>query len=69
MTRTIPDTASGALLRLKAAVQQYDWGNTGPASLVARLAPHAVGPDFHLDEHASYAEVNSPLPRAPTADC
>ncbi|TCD71530.1 hypothetical protein EIP91_008911 [Steccherinum ochraceum] len=46
-----------SLFRLKASLQQYDWGKQGKDSLVAQLAPNAVGPSFSLDNDASYAEV------------
>lgn len=57
MPKTTIDAAGSPLIRLKGAVQQYLWGRTGSASLAARLAPNAVGPEFKLDEKESYAEV------------
>ncbi|CCM05807.1 uncharacterized protein FIBRA_08041 [Fibroporia radiculosa] len=45
------------LIRIKSAIQKYPWGKTGNASLVARLAPNAVGSDFQLDGQKSYAEI------------
>lgn len=57
MPKTTIDAAGSPLIRLKGAVQQYPWGRTGSASLAARLAPNAVGPEFKLDEKESYAEV------------
>ena len=47
----------GNLIRLRGAVQEYDWGNTGSASLVAKLSQNALGPDFKVREDKSYAEV------------
>ncbi len=45
------------LIRLKAAVQEYDWGRTSSASLAARLGGNAIGHGFQIDEKKSYAEV------------
>lgn len=49
------------IFRLKAAIQQYDWGKTGGQSLAARLARNAIGDDFTMDPKESYAEVSSTL--------
>jgi mannose-6-phosphate isomerase len=46
-----------ALLRLRGSIQDYDWGKPGSTSLVAKLAPEAVGPDFKNDPEHTYAEV------------
>ncbi|KZS95415.1 mannose-6-phosphate isomerase [Sistotremastrum niveocremeum HHB9708] len=53
------DTTNATLsvVRLKCSTQTYDWGKQGSESLVARLAPAAVGPEFELDENTSYAEI------------
>jgi len=44
------------LIRLKGSIQEYDWGKQGSASLVARLAPNAVG-QFSLQNDKTYAEL------------
>lgn len=47
---------SAPVFKLKAAVQQYDWGKPGTTSKVAQFAA-AADPSFVLDEKAPYAEV------------
>jgi hypothetical protein len=49
------------LLRLRGSVQDYDWGKPGSTSLVAKLAPEAVGPDFKVNADHHYAEVSIPF--------
>ncbi|PSR70444.1 hypothetical protein PHLCEN_2v13695 [Hermanssonia centrifuga] len=46
------------LIRLKGAVQEYDWGKEGSQSMVAHLAPNAIGEEFELEESKSYAEAS-----------
>jgi hypothetical protein len=45
------------LIRLRGAIQQYDWGKTGSAALVAKLSPNALGADFQVQGDKPYAEV------------
>ncbi|KZT25058.1 mannose-6-phosphate isomerase [Neolentinus lepideus HHB14362 ss-1] len=49
--------ASKNLYRLKTSYQTYDWGKQGSTSLVAKLAPGSVGPEFKVDENTIYAET------------
>ncbi|KAM0880148.1 hypothetical protein ACQ4PT_033780 [Festuca glaucescens] len=51
-----PDEPSPRLLRLRCAVQHYEWGRHGDASLVARLAA-ANDPAFQIDPALPYAEL------------
>lgn len=55
------------LFRLRASVNEYDWGKVGAASLAARLAPEGVGSDFKIDPSKCYSEVCDVLfpPRHP----
>ena len=54
---TIMSSKQRNLMRLCGSIQEYDWGKTGSASLAARLAANALGPDFKVKEDKSYAEV------------
>ena len=45
------------IFRLRGGVQNYGWGKKGKESLVAALAPHAIGDDFEFSEDQFYAEV------------
>ncbi|KIJ46465.1 hypothetical protein M422DRAFT_778466 [Sphaerobolus stellatus SS14] len=46
-----------SLVRIKGSIQNYDWGKEGSKSLVAQLAPQAIGPEFKLEKNKAYAEV------------
>ncbi|KAH8115042.1 mannose-6-phosphate isomerase [Phellopilus nigrolimitatus] len=50
-------TSTANIFRLKAAIQNYDWGKQGSASLVARYARGAMGDDYEVDEDTHYAEI------------
>nr|VWO95874.1 Zn(2)-C6 fungal-type domain-containing protein [Ganoderma boninense] len=45
------------IIRLQAAMGEYDWGRQGSSSLAARLGPNAVGPTFRVDEGKCYGEM------------
>lgn len=45
------------IFRLKASIQEYDWGKPASSSLVAKYAPAAMGDDYKVDEKKNYAEV------------
>ena len=51
----MPNTPN--IFRLKAAIQEYDWGKPGNSSLVAKYATTSVGKDYKVDENKCYAEV------------
>ena len=53
----IRDIVTRNLVRVEGSPQTFDWGKQGSDSLVARLGPNALGPNFKLNEHRKYAEV------------
>lgn len=48
------------IFRLRGCIQEYEWGQLGSKSLVAKLAREAVGPDCKIDPEKTYAEVSYP---------
>ncbi|KAI0063367.1 mannose-6-phosphate isomerase [Artomyces pyxidatus] len=50
-------SASKPLYRLKGSVNNYPWGKSGSKSLVAQLAPNAIGSSFTTEESEQYAEL------------
>jgi hypothetical protein len=55
---TNPEPETKNIFRLRASVNDFDWGKVGDKSLVARLATEGLGSDFKLDPKAYYSEVS-----------
>ncbi|EJC97908.1 mannose-6-phosphate isomerase [Fomitiporia mediterranea MF3/22] len=45
------------IFRLKASIQEYEWGKPGSSSLVAKYANAAVGDEYKVEDTKHYAEI------------